>query len=105
MTPGKAASQACHAILDASLKASKEIVDAYQADGGTKVVLVAKDEIALRQLYAKAFERGLPCALVIESNHVMPPVFDGTPIVTALGIGPVPRCQVKGITGRLRLVS
>ncbi len=105
MSTGKAASQAGHAFLDSFTKASPDIADAYQANGSTKVVLVAEDEVALRQLYAKAFERGLPCALVVESNHVMPPSFDGSPILTALGIGPAPRCMVRGITGRLRLAG
>lgn len=106
MTSGKAASQAGHAFLDAYSRSPKDIADAYRADGeGTKVVLVAEDEASLRELHRKIDALGLPCALVVESGHVMPPSFDGSPIITALGIGPAYRHQVRGVTGRLRLMQ
>jgi peptidyl-tRNA hydrolase, PTH2 family len=105
MTSGKASSQAGHAFLDSYVKAPPDIARAYRAEGeGTKVVLVAEDEAALRELHQKVDALGLPCALVVESGHVMPPSFDGSPIITALGIGPAYRGQVKGVTGKLRLL-
>lgn len=88
MTAGKAASQAGHAFLDSYLTAPPDILEAYRADGGTKVVLAAVDERTLCDVYYKARMAGLPCAMVVESEHVMLPAFDGSPVVTAVGIGP-----------------
>jgi len=105
MTAGKAASQAGHAFLDSFLTAPSEFVSAYLADGGTKVVLSCKDERELCDVYYKARMAGLPCAMVVESEHVMPPAFDGTPVVTAVGIGPCSKAAAKPITGDLRLMG
>lgn len=106
MPAGKSASQAGHAFLDAFLTAPLEIASKYRTDRhGTKVVLVAEDEVALRQAYIQAQELGLPCALVIDSGHIMPPHFDGSPILTALGIGPVTREQAEPVTGSFMLMK
>lgn len=105
MTTGKAASQAGHAFLDAFLTATPDITHEYLESGGTKIVLRAKDETHLRRLYTEAEACGLPCALVEESGHIMPPVFDGSPIITALGIGPVYRDRARSITKGLRLLG
>lgn len=105
MTAGKAASQAGHAFLDSFLKAPSEYTSAYLADGGTKVVLAAKDERELCSIYYAARMAGLPCAMVVESEHVMPPDFDGSPIVTAVGIGPCSKAAAKAVTGGLRLMG
>lgn len=105
MPAGKAASQAGHAFLDAYSKANPEIREAYRADGeGTKVVLIARNEGVLQAAYARAQDLGLPAAIVVESGHILPPVFDGSPIVTALGIGPVSHAKAKQITKRFRLM-
>jgi peptidyl-tRNA hydrolase len=105
MTAGKAASQAGHAFLDSFIVAPPEITKAYLSDGGTKIVLSVPDERALCDLYHRAKAAKLPCAMVIESNHIMPPSFDGSPVVTAIGIGPVLRSQAKAITKGLRLMK
>ncbi len=105
MTAGKAASQAGHAFLDSFIIAPPEIAKAYLSDGGTKIVLSVPDERALCDLYHRARLAKLPCAMVVESNHVMPPSFDGSPVVTATGIGPVLRSQAKPITKGLRLMK
>lgn len=104
MTTGKAASQAGHAFLDAFLQASPEQTSAYLADGGTKVVLQVPDERTLCDVYHRARMAGLPCAMVVESEHVMAPAFDGSPVVTAVGIGPCSKAEAKKITGGLRLM-
>jgi peptidyl-tRNA hydrolase len=105
MTPGKAASQAGHAFLDSFLTAPPDLARAYLDDGGTKIVLSIPDERRLCDLYYQARMAKLPCAMVVESNHVMPPVFDGSPIVTAIGIGPIAREQAKPLLRRLRLMK
>jgi peptidyl-tRNA hydrolase len=104
MTKGKAASQAGHAFLDSFLTASKDQTQAYLADGGTKIVLSIAGERELCDLFYKAKVADLPCAMVVEENHIMPPSFDGSPIVTAVGIGPVERSKAKALTRGLRLM-
>lgn len=105
MTPGKSASQAGHAFLDAFLTAPPDKTKAYLDAGGTKIVLAAKDERQLCDIYHAARMAKLPCALVVESGHIMLPVFDGREIVTAVGIGPVDRTEAREITKRLRLMG
>jgi peptidyl-tRNA hydrolase, PTH2 family len=105
MTSGKAASQAGHAFLDSFLTAPSDNIEAYLADGGTKIVLTVPSEIELCDIFHKAKMAKLPCAMVIEQDHVMPPHFDGSPIPTAIGIGPLPRAQAKAITKGLPLLK
>jgi peptidyl-tRNA hydrolase len=109
MTQGKLASQAGHAYLD-SFEACR-IEDPGRAalyhngSHGTKVCLGAKNEDQLRFTYELAKSAGLPCALITDSGHIMPPHFDGSPIVTALGIGPALRDEVHSITKRFQLIK
>lgn len=92
MTTGKAASQAGHAFLDAFLKSTSQNRQAYLAEGGgTKVVLAVDSEIRLRDIHERAQAAGLPCSLIVED--------DGS--VTAAGIGPATRAEIRPITGRL----
>jgi len=77
----------------------------YHADGvGTKVVLKAKNIAQLLKAYDKAQAAGVPCALIEDQGHVMPPHFNGDPIITALGIGPATRDAVSHITKRFNLI-
>jgi PTH2 family peptidyl-tRNA hydrolase len=46
---------------------------------------------------------GIPHKLIIDSGHIMPPHFDGNPIITALGIGPCCRDEIKNITKKFKL--
>ena len=105
MTTGKAASQASHAFLDSFLTAPPDLTKAYLADGGTKIVLSVPGERELCDLLHKAKMAKLPCAMVIEQDHVMPPHFDGSPIPTAVGIGPILRSQARKITKGLPLLK
>lgn len=65
---------------------------------GTNVCLKSKNLSQILRARDAALEAGLPCALIVDSDHVMLPHFDGSPIVTALGIGPCTREQVHHIT-------
>lgn len=104
MPAGKMCSQAGHAFLDAYLAAldtHPDIASQYR-DGrhGVKVCLVAPTERHLLRAYEEAQKAGLPCALVIDQHHLMPPHFTGEPIITALGIGPARRETIHHITRR-----
>lgn len=108
MSKGKLAAQAGHAYLNSYLKcleADPQIAKEYQRDGiGTKVCLKAPFN-KLQTAYEIAIEEGLPCDLIIDSGHIMPPHFDGSPIITALGIGPILRKDIQHITKRFQVVE
>lgn len=113
MSPGKMAAQAGHAFCE-SLRSAESHWDQndassdyaqYVADPpGTKVVLEAPDEFALLRAYREAQERGIPAALIYDSGHVLPPHFDGSSILTAVGLGPAFRQKAAPITRRFALV-
>ena len=102
MPPGKMAAQAGHAFVEAFVDAHTRdppSIHAYMADGlGTKVVLVAPTVETLLHAYEAAKQSGLPCALIEDSGHVLLPHFDGSPVITAVGIGPATREQIRHIT-------
>lgn len=107
MTAPKMASQVGHAYTDAHDAAKllrPEITAQYRGTGhGTKVLMYAKNEGQLIRAYEGAVAAGLPCVLVIDRGHVMPPHFDGDPIITAVGIGPVYKDEAAHITKRYTL--
>jgi len=108
MPPGKLAAQAGHAFLDSYLDAvvlRPQDAETYRADGhGTKVALRAEHLDDVLQAHAMAQRAGIPSALITDSGHVLPPSFDGSPIVTALGLGPARRAEVRRITRHFALV-
>ncbi len=105
MSPGKLAAQCGHAFIAACecCRASDPTRHAeYQ--NGTKVVLTVPDLPTLTELYERARFAGFPCSLIVDSGHVLPPHFDGSPIATAVGLGPVTRHEGDEITRRWPLV-
>jgi len=109
MLPGKLSSQAGHAYTDALYACIDERPQdalAYRRNGhgGSKVTLKAKNERALRRAMDECRQAGIPHALVIDRDHVLLPHFDGSPVVTALGIGPVRRSEARHITKRFQCV-
>ena len=108
MPPGKLAAQAGHAFLDAYLTAldlRPDTARAYRDGGhGTKVTLRASGQDDLLRALSMARRAGIPAALATDAGNVLPPSFDGSPIVTALGLGPVRRSEVRRITRHFALV-
>lgn len=103
MSPGKLAAQAGHAYLGAFLASGADRANRYTLDPpGTKICLAARDLSELLALRDYAASVGLPHALITDSGHVHPPHFDGSPIVTALGVGPATREEVANLTKRLQ---
>jgi len=66
----------------------------------TKVVVYVKSEQALLNVYNKAKEKGLPCALIQDAGFTE---FNGEPTYTCVGIGPCFPKYFEGITNKLRL--
>ena len=108
MSAGKIASQAGHAFLNAYLETLNKfphIAKEYQKEGiGTKICLNAKDLNKLLLIQRKLKAADINHYLVTDSGHIMPPFFDGSPIITALGIGPIYPSEVKSIIRRLKLI-
>jgi peptidyl-tRNA hydrolase len=110
MSSGKMASQCSHAARLSLLK----FLEKHPERGreftalnsvGSIVILDAPDLHALQKMAAQAAARRLPWALFVDSGHIMLPSFDGSPIVTALAIGPASKAEISPITRNLRCVG
>lgn len=98
MPVGKLAAQAGHAFTDAVFAAipmRPGTVARYRDEGGSKCVIRGRNLLDLERAQAEAEAAGVPCALVVDSGHVLLPHFDGSPIVTALGVGPCTKAEAR----------
>lgn len=109
MPPGKLAAQCGHAFTRAyenACKADPSIAERYKGTGnGTKICMYAKNQGQLLRAYREMLEQGIPCELIIDRGHVLPPHFTGEPIITALGIGPVYRDEIANTLKRYTLTN
>lgn len=109
MPTGKLIAQCGHAFDMAHDRARLErpsITAQYRGTGnGTKLTMYAKNTGQLIRAYREAKAAGIPCELIIDRGHVLPPHFDGKPIITALGIGPAYKDEVAHITKRYTLAK
>ena len=109
MTNGKSASQSGHAfklLTKNIIEDDPQLAREYFADGmGTNVVLKAKNLSAIKRAMYEAKAAGLFYALITDSGHIMLPHFDGSPIITALGIGPCRRSEIDHITKRINCIA
>lgn len=109
MPAGKLAAQVSHAtrisLINFILKNPERAQEFSTKNScGSVVVLSAKNLGQLVSLQQKAIERGLPVALFSDSEHILPPYFNGEPVVTALSIGPAPKDQMADLTKKFRCV-
>lgn len=106
MAAGKIASQAGHAYLGAFINANVDLQKAYHSEfpehPGTKVCLTAKSLDRILKAKEMAEAAGIPSFLVTDSGCSN--FFDGKPIITALGLGPATKDQIKHITRRFQLL-
>lgn len=106
MSPGKTASQAGHAYLGAFIHANSELQSAYHAEfpehPGTKICLTAKNLNHLLNAKELAEASGIPTYLVTDTGCEN--FFNGEPTITALGLGPATKDQIKHITRRFQLM-
>jgi peptidyl-tRNA hydrolase len=72
---------------------------------GTNVVLKSKNLSQIERAFHDAKAAGLPCVLITDEGHIMPPHFDGSPIITALGIGPALRHDAHPITKKFNCLK
>jgi peptidyl-tRNA hydrolase len=106
MTHGKMCSQIGHAFLGSFLQATLDIQEEYHKDfpssPGTKIALQCPSLEHLLRFEELAKEAGLPFFRVVDSG--CPNFFNGEPTITALGIGPARKDQIKHITKKLQLL-
>jgi peptidyl-tRNA hydrolase len=106
MGTGKIASQTGHAYLGAFVNSSPEIQKAYHSEfpehPGTKVCLQIPNLDQLLIAEQKAKEAGLSFFRVVDSGCEN--FFNGEPTITALGIGPATKAQIKHITKKFKLL-
>ena len=107
MSSGKAIAQAGHAFLGAFLNSIDRYPDLAAAYGqlnpGTKITLDGGSGKALERLHDKLIFSGHPCSLIIDKDHIELPDFDGSPVITALGVGPISRADAKKLLGKFAL--
>lgn len=105
MSPGKAAAQAGHAWVDTLLHRSDTPWNApYRAlMPGTKLMLDGGTQDDLLRLADRLRRDGAPFVLIHDQDHVEPPDFDGSPVLTALGAGPFPKGMEPRALRRLPL--
>lgn len=106
MGAGKFAAQAGHAFTECLLGPHQEDVRSrpyLKQRPGTKIVLVAPTALELKRAERTLRKRGVPCALIYDQGHRLPPDFDGGPVLTALGFGPARPDEVRAVTKALAL--
>ena len=108
MDTGKTASQAGHAYIGAYINPKNDpaVLAEYHKDypqsPGTKVSLGCKNLHTLVRAESEAISANIPTFKVIDSGCEN--FFGGQPIVTALGLGPCTKDQIKHITKRFQLL-
>jgi len=111
MSEGKANAQSGHAYLDAllhSLGHSDHSVrqaaqDYAQLKPGTKICLDGGPAGGFDRLVCGLVQAGIPFVTITDRDHVELPHFDGNPIVTAIGIGPLSKSEIPPCLKRLKL--
>lgn len=111
MSEGKANAQAGHAYVDALLHSLShqdcEIRGHAQAYAGlrpgTKICLDGGSLAKFDQLLSELEAAGVPHVLIHDEHHVELPDFDGSRIVTAIGIGPLHRDARPRLLKRLSM--
>jgi len=102
MQKGKAAAQCAHAALGCykkALKASPDVLTAWERTGQTKVCVKAEGEERLVGLAAQCRELGITWTIVRDAGRTQ--VEAGS--LTVLGVGPADSSLVDSVTGNLKL--
>lgn len=96
MSEGKANAQAGHAYVDALVNSLHHPDQSLRAIGlsyaglrpGTKICLDGGSLFCLKALISRLEYSGIPHSVIIDQDHVELPDFDGSPVMTAIGLGP-----------------
>lgn len=100
MSPGKAMAQAGHAYKLLTKKLIEEYPELKEEyfgpngdDIGTNITLKTDTIEEFTHAYSECIGSKCPLVIVEDSGHIHPPDFDGSPIVTAFGIGPIRKSE------------
>lgn len=107
MSEGKAIAQAGHAYV-AAVVGSLDTLDgqAYaKLSPGTKITLDGGCEEKMISLHDRLWTAGIPSYKIFDRGHVELPDFDGSPVLTAIGIGPLSSADAPGFLRKLRLIG
>lgn len=110
MPAGKLSAQTGHAYGDVLIHSQYNYIDRFNAyrkngSGGSKVTMQSDNVSQLIKAYEQALDADIPAVLIVDQEHIFPPFFDGSPIITALGIGPCTKEQTHFITKKFRCVQ
>jgi peptidyl-tRNA hydrolase, PTH2 family len=97
---GKMAAQASHASVEAVLRADKDIVKKWRADGMGKIALKVEDKDDLYRYIQQAKDEGIATSVITDAGHTV--VEPGT--VTCGAIGPDDAEKVDAIISELKLM-
>ncbi len=97
---GKIAAHAAHASLAAIKLANKKILEKWERSGAKKVVLKVENLDKLKEIYEKAKNKKLPCALTKDAGLTQ--VRKGE--IICLAIGPEEESKIDELTGNLKLL-
>lgn len=111
MSHGKASAQAGHAYVGTLLRSLNHPSASVRTDArayamlepGTKICLDGGSRDAFLRLLARLEAEAVPHVLIIDRDHVELPDFDGSPVMTAIGIGPLYRNETPPFLRRLPL--
>ena len=100
MSKGKTAAQACHASLNAFLRAERPLRKEWNEHGGKKILL-KKGDHTFGELIEKAERLNIPHYKVNDAGHTE--LDPGT--ATALGIVPAESDKIDRVTSELKLIK
>lgn len=105
MSEGKANAQAGHAYVDTLLlNLMSSVGQAYCGlKPGTKICLDGGSFSSLLRLMARLDDANIPYVRIVDRDHVELPDFDGSDVLTAIGIGPLHRDDTPTFLKRLAL--
>ncbi len=105
MSQGKANAQCGHAYVAAAIGALGTPEGCVYAalTPGTKICLSGGSEVQMLHIVDQLTLQGIPCFPIIDRDHVELPDFDGSPILTAIGVGPFARADVPRALRKLEL--
>lgn len=103
MGKGKIAAQASHASVEAFFESTKKApdkADEWLSEGQKKIVLKVKTEKELRELFMKAKDKRIICAIIRDAGYTQ--IEAGS--MTGLAIGPDEDSKIDAICGKLKLL-
>ena len=98
---GKAAAQAAHAAVEATLRSDDSLVQEWRSEGMKKVVLKVKDEKELVSFFQRAKDSELTAAMITDAGRTV--VAPGTK--TCVAIGPDDEEKIDAVTGSLSMMG